>query len=282
MIYDKNDDLACASYINYLPILSSLHPDTPSFPFTDILWQNQAIGDIVFWKMLETTQSGQSYIGNIADTNWMIVGYADFNKDGKPDILWQNQATGDISIWLMDGTNVIRALAGGGVADPNWRVVSAADFNGDGYPDYLWQHQVRGDLYTWFTSWDTWWDSIVITGGAPAGGITDTNWRIAGSGDFNSDGKPDYLWQHQVTGNLYIWLMNGTTATSGIPLDGKGDTHWKAVSIADFNYDGKPDILWRDQTTGQNEVWYMNGTTMTGTDPIDTVADTNWMIAGPK
>jgi len=29
MIYDKNDDITCAGYINYLPILTEPHPDAP-------------------------------------------------------------------------------------------------------------------------------------------------------------------------------------------------------------------------------------------------------------
>jgi len=32
MIYDKNDDIRCAGFINYLPILTKPHPDTPSLP----------------------------------------------------------------------------------------------------------------------------------------------------------------------------------------------------------------------------------------------------------
>ena len=31
MIYDKNDDLGCADYIDYLPILTGPHPDTPVY-----------------------------------------------------------------------------------------------------------------------------------------------------------------------------------------------------------------------------------------------------------
>ena len=31
MIYDKNDDLGCADYIDYLPILTGPHPDTPAY-----------------------------------------------------------------------------------------------------------------------------------------------------------------------------------------------------------------------------------------------------------
>jgi hypothetical protein len=34
MIYDKNDDLNCAGFIDYLPILTEAHPDTPVFSAT--------------------------------------------------------------------------------------------------------------------------------------------------------------------------------------------------------------------------------------------------------
>jgi hypothetical protein len=33
--------------------------------------------------------------------------------------------------------------------------------------------------------------------------------------DFNGDGKPDILWHHQASGDLYLWYMSGTTATGG-------------------------------------------------------------------
>jgi PKD repeat protein len=32
MIYDKNDDITCAGFIDYLPILTEPHPDTPTLP----------------------------------------------------------------------------------------------------------------------------------------------------------------------------------------------------------------------------------------------------------
>ena len=34
MIYDKNDDITCAGFIEYLPILTEPHPDTPTLPLT--------------------------------------------------------------------------------------------------------------------------------------------------------------------------------------------------------------------------------------------------------
>ena len=230
-----------------------------------------------------TTLMYQFLIGNVPDTNWRIVDYADFNQDGKPDILWQHQATGSVCIWLMDGTTLIGVIPGGGVGDPDWWITSAVDYSGDGKPDYLWQHQQRGDLYTWFIDWNEWWGSIVVTGGTPSGGVSDTDWKIIGTGDFNSDGNSDYLWQHQARGDIYIWFTDGyhpTSASYYIPA--RDDINWKVVAIADFNGDGNSDLLWRHQVNGQNEVWFMDGVTQTGSASIQTVADTNWRIAGPK
>jgi hypothetical protein len=244
-----------------------------------IIWQNQSSGDIVFWHMDGTTLLSQSLIGNVPDTNWKIVDYADFNEDGNPDLLWQNQATGDVCIWLMDGTAVIGAIAAGGVGDPYWRIVSAADFNGDGNPDYLWQHQQRGDLYTWFIDWYTWWGSVIVTGGAPSGGVSDPDWKIVGVADFNGDGNSDYLWQHQLRSDIYVWFMDGTNPVSGYEILWYGDRDWKIVDAADFNNDGKPDILWRHPVSGQNLVWFMDGINISGYAFLDTITDTNWIIA---
>jgi hypothetical protein len=35
------------------------------------------------------------------------------------------------------------------------------------------------------------------------------SWSISGSGDYNSDGKSDIVWQ-DTSGNVAIWEMNGS------------------------------------------------------------------------
>ena len=41
------------------------------------------------------------------------------------------------------------------------------------------------------------------------------DWDIAGTGDFNNDGYADILWRNHTTGDVAIWLMNGTSISSG-------------------------------------------------------------------
>jgi hypothetical protein len=85
------------------------------------------------------------------------------------------------------------------------------------------------------------------------------DWKIVGTGDFNSDGKTDIIIQDS-TGLAYIFYMNG----QGDQLSGHwlnyhqtfGD--WKIVGTGDFNSDGKTDIIIQD-STGLGYIFYMNG-----------------------
>ena len=49
-----------------------------------------------------------------------------------------------------------------------------------------------------------------------------TAWRVMATGDFNSDGKTDIIWQWQEnfspTYEVLCWLMNGVTFTNSLWL----------------------------------------------------------------
>ncbi len=95
-------------------------------------------------------------------------------------------------------------------------------------------------------------------------------------GDVDGDGKRDILWRNSVGGDVYAWLMNGTSFSAfplaAVPLE------WSIVGSADINGDGKADILWRNTTTGLVYVWLMNGSSFTPA-LIDSVP-LNWKIVG--
>ena len=83
----------------------------------------------------------------------------------------------------------------------------------------------------------------------------------AHGGDFNGDGKGDILWRHDSTGEVYIWLMNGTSIGSQGSSGTVSDLNWKIQKVGDYTGDGKADILWRHNTTGELSVWVMDGIT---------------------
>jgi hypothetical protein len=75
-------------------------------------------------------------------------------------------------------------------------------------------------------------------------------------------GAPDLLWQHQTTGAVIAWYMDGPTLLDSKYLYQGGLPDWKVVGEGDFNGDGKADLLWQNETTGAVIVWYMDGPTM--------------------
>src|SRR5205823_4406825 len=55
--------------------------------------------------------------------------------------------------------------------------------------------------------------------------LTDVNWRMVGTGDFNNDGQLDILWRHSTTGQNSVWYMNGNTYLSTAMLEPVSDTN---------------------------------------------------------
>ena len=45
--------------------------------------------------------------------------------------------------------------------------------------------------------------------------MADQNWKIAGTGDFNGDGKSDIFWRNTSTGDNAIW-KSGDAATAAV------------------------------------------------------------------
>ena len=89
-------------------------------------------------------------------------------------------------------------------------------------------------------------NGVTRTGSANLTPVADQTWKIVGTGDFNSDGKPDILWRNTATGQNSVWYMDGVTFTrcahryGGQPdMEIAGEGNYYTSSPQDFNNDGE-------------------------------------------
>ena len=251
----------------------------------DLLWHDTATGQLALSYMAGSRQTGGvTLAASEPDTGWRVVGTHDFSGDGRTDILWRHAVSGALRIWAMNGATKLgeTPLSPSAVPDLGWRVVGTGDFNGDGKPDIAWRHATSGRNVVWLMNGTTRATGVFTTPDT----VSDLNWLIAGTGDFNADGQQDLIWRHAVSGNVVVWLMNGTVRSAGtfINPSSLADANWQMAAVGDFSQDGQPDILWRHAVSGRTVLWEMDGLNRSYglyTTP-DVVKGVSWSLVGPK
>jgi hypothetical protein len=266
----------------------------------DIVWRyppdsSPASGQNWVWHMdgvtrLNTVQT--SHLMN--NSNEVLSGVADADANGKADIWWRNLVDRKIVLWTMNDTQRTNSLytTPDGSTLSDYSLVGVFDVgNGlygpgptpdtspsavatyDQKADFVWRHNTSGALVSWYMNGYARYNGI----GETQEGLADLQWKLVGAGDFNADGRNDFVWQHGTTRKVVIWFMNGfRRLVNGDPAcfdDGSGLTkcarntvpdqedasEWNIMGVGDFNNDGKPDLLWRHYLSGHNAVWHMNG-----------------------
>jgi Ca2+-binding RTX toxin-like protein len=202
----------------------------------------------------------------------------DFNGDGRSDVLWRSTG-GALSNWLgrTDGGFTTNDGAAFSQVSTEWRVAGTGDFNGDGRADVLWRSAGGG-----FSDWLGRTDGGFTTNDGTAFNQVATDWQVAGTGDFNGDGRDDVLWR-STGGGFSDWLgrtdggfqQNDANAFTTVATD------WHVVGTGDFNGDGRADVLWRS-SGGALSNWL--GTASGGFQQNDGAAfrqvGTDWHVAG--
>ncbi|HZI14477.1 MAG TPA: FG-GAP-like repeat-containing protein [Myxococcus sp.] len=234
---------------------------------------------------------GGTNTGDYVLTQWDRVGASalyggvnrkNFNGDVHTDILWWQPSTGKLSAWMMNGATVMHdslvswttTNAGG------WEVKGTGDFNRDGHTDVLWHNGSTGVLSVWYLQGTT----VIGNPSLSYTSLASTGWEVKGTGDFNLDGHTDILWHHGASGDLTVWMMQGTTRVADVRVSWKTatSTGWEVRGTGDFNRDGYVDLLWHHGASGSISVWYLQGTTVIGSPTVSwtTTTASGWSIQG--
>jgi hypothetical protein len=238
----------------------------------DILWRNYITGQDAVWFM-EYTAGGMAALG-LNNFGMMNRAQVDRVQDrGQAKIYWSPIEAGDLIYKSEAGVYRTPMEAAGLVYESeelefDWeRLGDAEGIQVLTDPGDVEDGEIRIQ-------------GLAIGGTANLCTVTDTNWQIVGTGDFNGDEKVDILWRNYANGKNSVWYMNGVAVIGGANLCSVTDTNWQIVGTGDFNGDEKVDILWRNYADGKNSVWYMNGVAVNGGTNLCSVTDTNWHIEG--
>ena len=241
---------------------------------SDILWRHSS-GEIGQWlgQPDGSFANNGGAAANAVDSSWKIAGLGDFNGDGRDDILWRH-SSGVIGEWQgrPDGGFVNASGVAANAVDNSWSVVGVDDFNGDGRSDVFWRHS-SGVITQWLGQPD---GSFTNNSGAAANAV-DNSWSVAGTGDFNGDGRADVLWRHS-SGAFAEWQgsASGALINVGGVMGGAAGT---VVGTGDFNGDGFDDVLVRGSAGGLTE-WLGQATgQFSAFVPGLQLSDLNWKIA---
>ena len=245
----------------------------------DLIFQDND-GFLATWLMNGATLGSAGFLtpSNVGDTNYRIVCTGDFNGNGKEDLLFQH-TDGTLAVWYMNGTSQVGTalINPNNPGDRNWRVVAVGDLNRDGKVDIIFQH-TDGTLAVWYMNGISLSSGALFNPSKPG----DRNWKVVGTGDFNSDGNLDLIFQH-TDGTLAAWLLDGIKLTQGslFTPSNPGD-HWKVVAIADLNSDGKPDLLFQHTDTTL-AVWFMDGVKLNSAQVLSpSRSGGTWRVVAPK
>ena len=268
------------SIYRYLSSGLNAGPDMDGDNSSDVVWRNMVTGKNWLYRVKGNLIVGSEQISVEPDNRWNMVGFGDFNSDGKTDILWRQDGSGGNGknvVYLMDGATILSSTLINKEVDLNWKVAAVADFDGDGDADILWRHALNGKLWMYIM------DGTTIQSSVYVGTESDTNWQIFGSGDMNGDGNADLLWRNVGTGWNWVQFMNGATVMSTNVINKEGKTYWNIVGNGDYNGDGFADILWRQElaggaSTGLVWMYLMQGSTIAGSYPVSQEDDLDWRI----
>ncbi|MBI3416318.1 MAG: VCBS repeat-containing protein [Verrucomicrobia bacterium] len=211
-----------------------------------IVWQNETTQEKAVWFMDGTNYLTAGFFP-IGDTNYDIVGIADFNGDHKSDLILQHRTSNPSRavIWLMNGTTIMTetTIYSGRMPlawpDVNWRIVATGDFNKDGKADLILHHITDGRTAVWYLNQTNLTSGAFITDGISAIRALDFNFKIVGAGDFDDDGQTDILWRHAVDGRTFFWKLanKGSRLVQPVFLPIEPDQSWRLASQPTGNSD---------------------------------------------
>ena len=195
----------------------------------------------------------------------------DWNGDGNADLVARQTTTGDLCLYLGNGASGF--LDGCRVMGRGWMVfrelIGVGDWTGDFRPDVV---AVRRDT-----------GALILYPGNGAGGFLASRqigagWQardaLTSVGDWDEDGKADFLARNTANGDLLMYAGDGAGGFLGTTVIGRGWQGFTAIlGIGDFTSDHWSNVLARNRA---GELLLYRGDSGAGFMGAPTVIGTGW------
>jgi hypothetical protein len=223
---------------------------------SDLLLLNNSTRGFYVCEM-NGAQIGVNAQSGILTSGWHYSGLGDFDGDRKSDVVLLNDTTHGVYVCEMDGTEIrSHTLVATVPADLGWYYKGLGDFNNDGKSDIIQFNDITHGVYICEM------DGLTMGPNALVGTIdAAAGWAYKTLGDFNGDGKADFLFLNDQTHGVKVWQMDGTELVADQAVDFIDAAQgWRFKDTADFNGDGKTDLLLLNDANNHVMIWQMNGT----------------------
>jgi exo-beta-1,3-glucanase (GH17 family) len=128
------------------------------------------------------------------------------------------------------------------------------DFQNACRPDLIWMHRTSRTAtvnHYQGEAGDDFAGMFYLASGYP-------DWRVVASADFDGNGTPDVVWQHDQSRAVTIHYYQGTTFLEWRWLSG-GYQGWRVVGAGDFDRNGYPDLVWMQDSDRLATVHFYGG-----------------------
>jgi FG-GAP-like repeat len=202
-------------------------------------------------------------------TKWRAEAVGDLNRDGFNDVIYRNSTNGEQTAYIVflgeDGriigqdfvksNNTALSIAN----NATWQIKGLSDMNGDGTLDIIWHNATQDSTAIWYlpgtASTNLVSAAFLTRPGGAAATFSAPGTRLVGVGDFDGDGKAEFLYRNNATDRTTLWKLNGSEVAQEQVLIPTGQTGWEIKLVADFNNDGRADIAWQNTRLDTSATW---------------------------